>query len=357
MESEKKDEKKEKNDLGIEVSSADEKKSESKPEKSHKTGKLIGVIVAVILIIVIAGLVILGLGIYQKRWDKKWEGNESFSKLIEILPFPASYVNGEMIRLSDYQKHVAAMKHFYTNFMQIDFSSDEGKQALAEIETQVKDKLNHDALVEQLLAERDIKITDEDLEAEFQTFVAQSGGSEEDAIKSLDQQFGWGNKDDIKKYVVRPVFATRKLQELIGEDEEYKGAAKKRAEDVLAQLKENPDKFAELAQEHSDDPQSGMNGGQLGFFGKCMMVPEFEEAAFALEIGMISELVETPYGYHIIKVTEKGEQPVIKSAEDAEKSESEREKEEQVNASHILFGYFDAWIDQKQKDSDISQWL
>ena len=61
--------------------------------------------------------------------------------------------------------------------------------------------------------------------------------------------------------------------------------------------------FAEAAKEHSDCP-SGSDGGDLGHFGKGAMVPEFEKAAFSLEIGGTSDAVETSFGYHLIHRTE-----------------------------------------------------
>jgi peptidyl-prolyl cis-trans isomerase C len=62
--------------------------------------------------------------------------------------------------------------------------------------------------------------------------------------------------------------------------------------------------FEELAKKHSQCP-SGQRGGDLGFFGKGMMVPEFEKAAFSLEPGMVSAPIRTQFGYHLIKVTGK----------------------------------------------------
>lgn len=61
--------------------------------------------------------------------------------------------------------------------------------------------------------------------------------------------------------------------------------------------------FSKLAEEHSDCP-SGSNGGDLGNFGKGAMVPEFEEAAFNLEIGETSDAIETSFGLHLIHRTE-----------------------------------------------------
>ena len=81
-------------------------------------------------------------------------------------------------------------------------------------------------------------------------------------------------------------------------------AVKKQAEDLLAQLKAGAS-MEELAKKHSEDPASAAKGGDLDFFNKGQMVPEFDKAAFELPIGQLSGLVKTSYGYHIIKVTER----------------------------------------------------
>lgn len=78
--------------------------------------------------------------------------------------------------------------------------------------------------------------------------------------------------------------------------------ARPKAEKLLADLKNGAD-FAALAKEHSADTGSAIKGGDLGFFGKGRMVPSFEEAAFALQNpGDLSGLVESEFGYHIIKL-------------------------------------------------------
>lgn len=90
-----------------------------------------------------------------------------------------------------------------------------------------------------------------------------------------------------------------------GADEAAKKEARKEIEKVLADAKAGKD-FAALAKEHSDDPGSKGNGGDLNFFFRGQMVGPFEEAAFALQKpGDLSPIVETVYGFHVIKLTEK----------------------------------------------------
>jgi hypothetical protein len=83
-----------------------------------------------------------------------------------------------------------------------------------------------------------------------------------------------------------------------------KEEARKKSEALLARARKGED-FAKLATENSDDPGSKDKGGEYDFFGHGRMVPEFEKAAFALKPGEISDLVETQFGFHIIKLEER----------------------------------------------------
>jgi len=83
-----------------------------------------------------------------------------------------------------------------------------------------------------------------------------------------------------------------------------KDKAKAKAEELLAQLKKNPESFAEVAKKNSQDPGSAANGGDLDFFSRGAMTKPFEDAAFALKKGETSGLVETEFGFHIIRVTD-----------------------------------------------------
>lgn len=82
-----------------------------------------------------------------------------------------------------------------------------------------------------------------------------------------------------------------------------KAAAKDKAADILMQLKKDPKRFEELALKNSQDPGSATKGGDLGSFGRGAMVKPFEDAVFKMKVDQISDLVESEFGYHIIKLT------------------------------------------------------
>jgi peptidyl-prolyl cis-trans isomerase D len=106
-----------------------------------------------------------------------------------------------------------------------------------------------------------------------------------------------------------------------GADEATKTKARAEADDLLAQARGGAD-FAELAKKHSKDPGSAAKGGDLGFFPRGRMVPAFDAAAFGLEPGKISDVVETPFGFHVIKLEEKkpgGPRPFEVAREQIEK--------------------------------------
>ncbi len=116
--------------------------------------------------------------------------------------------------------------------------------------------------------------------------------------------------------------------------EEEKKAALKKAEEILAKAKQGED-FAKLASEYSDDPGSKAKGGDLGFFTQGSMVGKFEQTAFALKPGEISPVVETEFGYHIIKVEERKaaeQQPYDAIKEQVKARATQAIQQERLNA-------------------------
>lgn len=121
-------------------------------------------------------------------------------------------------------------------------------------------------------------------------------------------------------------------------------AARARIDSIMAQLKEGGD-FAELAKTYSEDPTGNQQGGDLGFFERRQMVKEFDETAFNLEVGEISGVVATNFGYHIIKVTDKKPYP------------SYEEEKENLKKMYKQISYqaeYDAFIDSLREKYNYS---
>ncbi len=104
-------------------------------------------------------------------------------------------------------------------------------------------------------------------------------------------------------------------------------AAKSKATALLAQARQNPAAFAELAKKNSQDPGSAPNGGDLSFFQRGAMVKPFEDAAFSLTKGGISDVVESEFGYHIIQLTDL--RPSVRRPFEAVKADIEAELKKQ----------------------------
>jgi len=121
------------------------------------------------------------------------------------------------------------------------------------------------------------------------------------------------------------------------------GDAETKAKDIAQRIAAGED-FAELAKAESDDPGSAENGGDLGFNGKGLFVPEFDEALFALEKGQVSEPVLTDFGYHIIKLIDvkATEAPSFEQAQNDIKFDLMREKVEAI------------YVDRMERLADLS---
>ena len=195
----------------------------------------------------------------------------------------------------------------------------------------------------------DIPVSGDDLDAQFETYVKQFGGDRERLEKAIaaqgmtverfKQELRQGvmiNKlieqvcsavphptdEEIKahyeahqgEYATQDrVLAQHILIKPESDKPEDKAAAKAKLEAIRGRIVSGESTFAHEAKLHSDCPSGKQNGGSLGWFGRGMMVKPFEEAAFGLAPDTVSDILETPFGYHIIVKTgeEKGRTPTL----------------------------------------------
>lgn len=231
------------------------------------------------------------------------------------------------------------------------------------------DTMISDEIVKQEAKKADVKVTQEEIDAEMKTYEDQYGGAEalESAIASSGMTIAQ-LEDEMKNYLlieklvgpdikitdeqIETYFDENKESFAQGEQVEASHilvATKEEADEVAGKLKGGED-FADLAAEYSTDTATAEKGGALGSFGTGEMAAEFEEAAFAMKVDEISEPVETEYGFHIIKVTGKTE------AAEA-KLEDNKEKIKELLFDEALNTEYTAWLADKKESADIKNEL
>lgn len=286
--------------------------------------KPLSLIIAIALTVIVVLLATFGVLIYKFKQD-----SPLVYRVSQVVPYPVMRVNGQFVSYNRYLFDYNSIKQYYRSQTGsdgkplIDFNTDEGKKKLLELRKQVLEQLKSDVVTEQLIKQNKITVTGKELDERVDAITKQAGGKDK-VNEVLKKYYGWDIND--LKAKLKFQIASEKLQTKLGSDGEANAQAKAKAESVLKEVQAGGD-FAELAKKYSQD-SSAAAGGDLGFFGKGQMVPEFENAAFALNTGQTSAIVKTKYGYHIIKVTEK--------------------KDDQVKASHILVKGID--VDQYIKD-------
>lgn len=234
---------------------------------------------------------------------------------------------------------------------------------------QILDALIVEKIVDFEVEKENIEITDEEVQADidsmkeqyggeeqFNMALAQSGMTEDDLkedikmnlrLKKLVDPYLEISEEDIQAYF-------EENKEKLGQPEQVKAShilveSEETANEVKAKLNDGED-FAELAGEYSIDPGSKDNGGELGYFGRGRMVPEFEEASFNLEVGKISEPVKTSNGYHIIKVEDK------KEAKEATFEDSKEEIKD-ILANQQMGEAYQQWYTNVYEEYDIENYL
>ncbi|RJR32196.1 hypothetical protein C4569_00580 [Candidatus Parcubacteria bacterium] len=231
-------------------------------------------------------------------------------------------INGIGISESFYNKEYSTLKYFYGKQRELNPSLQEISDE--EIKNMVNERIIKNVLLTDLAQEYNITVSDEELNGEFDGLVEISGGLDE-VKKILLDLYQW-QPDDFKNNILRYSILERKLNEVIVGSESYIAPVLQNSNRAFEMIKNK-----EIELEDFKDTEKVKGFGfenvifeNLGSFGKGVMVPEFEAAAFSLDIGNVSTPVKTVFGYHLIKVTEKT------------KSDS---GEEEISADHVLFKF------------------
>jgi len=279
-------------------------------------------------------------------------------------------VNDEFILKSDFDREVANVKSVL-EANGVDFSTAEGKKILREVKEKVLESMINDRLMLWQAREHNITLEDEEFNEAMKQLEKYHGGK--DALETYLKQQGYDNKTfeaEVRNRLIINKFKEKLTADVKVTDEEVRKYydenkekfelpspeirashilvdTEEEAKELLKKIKEGAD-FAELAKQYSEDPATKDLGGDLGYFGKGKMVPEFEEAAFALKPGEVSDVVKSEYGYHIIKVTGKRSSLSFEDAKEDIRDNLENAKKDEEFAKHL-----ELW----EKQSKIEKYL
>ncbi len=275
--------------------------TKSRKEKTKKAK--IWIIVGVASGVIFVFLLLLVLGVYKFNWN-----NRFFVGTTKIIPFPAVYVRGAgSISVNEIKANVASIKKFYESQdfekigMRVDFSTDQGEKRLQVKEKEIINKMIENKVIEDLAKKRGISLADSDVNTELESNIQQFG-NKDNLMSDLARLYGW-TINDFKQKVVKPAMYSEKLAEVFANemDTSVQQAKIKLLYEKVTGKKED---FAKTAKENSDG-QSAENGGDLGWSTKVQLIQPVAEKAFSMKVGEISEPIESPLGFHVLKLEEK----------------------------------------------------
>jgi FKBP-type peptidyl-prolyl cis-trans isomerase (trigger factor) len=329
--------------------SSEVKNTQGDPKKSDSSMKQF---VWLGLVVLVLGAVV-GLGAY-KVYAKT--ATDKFSLAIaKALNFTAVKVGDGKVPYTTYVEDLKAI-HTMRDYdkSQRDAGATPDRSPGADLtEDQMSDqvlwRLVNNLLVNEAAKKFSVTVEDKDVE-NLKAQMMQQFKDEATASDELMKRYGW-NMSVYEQKVMRPFILQTKLAQKIKEDPKTKEDLKTKAEQILEEVKNGGD-FAVLAKEYNTD-DTGSRGGDLGWFGKGEMVPEFEKAAYSLKKGEIHPtLVESAYGYHLIKLDDKRTSKV-------KNEKGQNVNVEEVRASQILFRFPDllGYLDKQIKDGSIRLYL
>lgn len=314
------------------ASTAEVSNQPAKPKRIRSWRRIAICAVLWLLAAAVVFLVVFGIGIYRFGWKG------SFVLAVEkVVPYPVAMVDWHILSRNDFVERYSGFKKALLYNQKFDFNDPKNADTIAQQKVQIVDRMVEIKLEEILAKRMGIKTTSEEVQQEINNLAASSGMPADQLNTVINNVYGWGKNQFISQ-VVEPQLIEGKLQIVVNQDKDWNTDAYKKAEEAKSKLAAGED-FVKVAAEYSVDQGSSQQGGDLGWTDKGALVPEFENAALALQPGQVSEIIASRYGLHIIQLVEK----------------KNTDGKDQIHARHILIATrpFTEWMDKQRSSAKI----
>lgn len=249
-----------------------------------------------LMTVVVLAWVAIAFGVYGLQW--RGLRTTSWGR---FTPLPAASLGWHLVSVHSWLTQYQAVTAYNDQLTRtsptvfpIHTAGDNAQQAMT--------KVIRDAGLVQILTNFHLKVSTADIDQAFQAQLTQTGNQDQIA-QTIKQLYHW-TPEQFKQHVLRTVVARDRIQEKLSFDAQLNAPSRQQADRVLALVTSGSQSFQDLAKKYSDDAY-GASGGDLGFVTPGSQAKAIDDAAAALSVDQVSDVVHTKYGFHILKVLER----------------------------------------------------
>lgn len=267
----------------------------------HSKHRVVIISISLLVVVIIAFFTYCLLALYKFQ-----SSNTFIYRISQIIPFPVAKAGGRMVAYENYLFELRHYIHYYQTQQNVDFSSDSGKQQLAEFRKRAMDRVVNYAYIKELAAEKHVSVSDRELDDAIQLVRSQNRlGSNDQVFEDVLREFWGWSVADFKRELKQQMLAQKVVSTMDTE-------AHARANEAHRRLLNGED-FAAVAKQYSTDPATRDNGGDYGYdigMSDRNLSPQVIDALFKMNVGETSKVINTGNGLEILKLKFKDETKV-----------------------------------------------
>ncbi len=223
--------------------------------------------------------------------------NFLIEKITRIIPFPAAFVNARVITYHEWLSQVIALDQFYQS-IDVD-ATNSTLLPIEQSESRIMERLIEEEMLRQFANQFSVTVSEEEVDQEMSRLFDLFG--KENFLNQINEKYKWDSRE-FEKFILKPTLLKNKLSIYLL-NHPGNQQAKLLAQNLLNKLENKEDTFENIAQSYSQD-ESAKDGGQIGYFELKDMNPEIKNEISQLKVGEISKIINTKFGFHILRIDE-----------------------------------------------------